>query len=614
MNNVLTEVLRVKRNPVHTASIALMLVAAIASMGLSQGRVLGKAGQWYISEDEFVRRFELTPGVGQERPGRMEEAKEVFLYSLIAEKLLAQEAGEKGWSKNPGFLSAFDHVRSMIVRDELYREEVSAKVHISNEEVIQGMTQAVRQRTMTYLFFQRKEDAEFIRGHLQNSSDLLAMVLDSSLQAVKDTATVIWGDANWTVEQAAYRLKRDQVSPVIAANGGFYILTLERESPSQYFLSLSQSSLLGKVRQVLRDRKERERLDEFTRSFVNGKTGYAKSEALKIIARAIRKGCDEAVAIHDTVTGPAVWRVILKEIGPHGDDTVAVAGPTTWNIADVMDEIENALILVKSRSALEYADELDQLIRVKVLQELLAQEGMRRKLDEKPAVHMKLEMWRSSMLAAEIKEVVRQSVKVDSSDVWAFLTGGKHQWMIPRVRLRELWTNSPDRMQSALEELGKGALFEALVDKWSEDIPSKAGKGLTNPFLVTERAPLGPLAADMGVGQRYGPVRVGGRFVYFELVERNVKRDTSTAGVYEDAVNEVRGMKVRRVLSEHIAALGKEMGFTIFQDQLKNVSVSGVPMMTFRLLGFGGRMFEVPFVIKEIDWLNVGTENGKVIP
>jgi len=44
------------------------------------------------------------------------------------------------------------------------------------------------------------------------------------------------------------------------------------------------------------------------------------------------------------------------------------------------------------------------------------------------------------------------------------------------------------------------------------------------------------------------------------------------------------------------------------------LKVSPVPMMTFRLLGFGGRMFEVPFVEPELDWLNVDSPGGDVLP
>jgi len=35
--------------------------------------------------------------------------------------------------------------------------------------------------------------------------------------------------------------------------------------------------------------------------------------------------------------------------------------------------------------------------------------------------------------------------------------------------------------------------------------------------------------------------------------------------------------------------------------------------MTFRVLGFGGRMFAVPFVDRQIEWLNVEPPKGKIV-
>jgi hypothetical protein len=35
-------------------------------------------------------------------------------------------------------------------------------------------------------------------------------------------------------------------------------------------------------------------------------------------------------------------------------------------------------------------------------------------------------------------------------------------------------------------------------------------------------------------------------------------------------------------------------------------------MMTYRILGFGGRMFAAPFVSRQVDWINI--ENPETIP
>jgi hypothetical protein len=37
-------------------------------------------------------------------------------------------------------------------------------------------------------------------------------------------------------------------------------------------------------------------------------------------------------------------------------------------------------------------------------------------------------------------------------------------------------------------------------------------------------------------------------------------------------------------------------------------------MMTYRILGFGGRMFEVPFVERQIDWLSIESPSSQISP
>jgi len=51
----------------------------------------------------------------------------------------------------------------------------------------------------------------------------------------------------------------------------------------------------------------------------------------------------------------------------------------------------------------------------------------------------------------------------------------------------------------------------------------------------------------------------------------------------------------------------------IYQDRLLRLKLSSVPMTTFRILGFGGRMFAVPFVDPQIDWLSVEPPSGTIV-
>ena len=48
---------------------------------------IARAGAMYISEQEFLERYELLPWQYRNRANNVEESKLVFLYSLVAEKL-----------------------------------------------------------------------------------------------------------------------------------------------------------------------------------------------------------------------------------------------------------------------------------------------------------------------------------------------------------------------------------------------------------------------------------------------------------------------------------------------------------------------------------------------
>jgi hypothetical protein len=64
----------------------------------------------------------------------------------------------------------------------------------------------------------------------------------------------------------------------------------------------------------------------------------------------------------------------------------------------------------------------------------------------------------------------------------------------------------------------------------------------------------------------------------------------------------------------YLSQEAEQRGYAVYEDRFNKLTVSPIPMMTFRKLGFGGRMFEVPFVEKQIDWLNVEPPGNKILP
>ncbi|MDP1676109.1 MAG: hypothetical protein Q8L88_04525, partial [Bacteroidota bacterium] len=141
---------------------------------------VAKSGNIFISEREFVQRFELLPGLSRQRRSQIETAKSEFLYTLIAEKLLAQEAIERRFDQDTTVQRVLLAIRKKLSRDELYRFEISQKIKITNTEIARGISLAQILPLTSYLFLKKKDDAVFVRRQLKKSADFETLTIDST--------------------------------------------------------------------------------------------------------------------------------------------------------------------------------------------------------------------------------------------------------------------------------------------------------------------------------------------------------------------------------------------------------------------------------------------------
>jgi parvulin-like peptidyl-prolyl isomerase len=208
-------------------------------------------------------------------------------------------------------------------------------------------------------------------------------------------------------------------------------------------------------------------------------------------------------------------------------------------------------------------------------------------------------------------------VGVTEREVFEYVKSTDTSFAVPEVRLRVLRMGSLDAMSEALRDLEAGTPFQKVVERWAPDPAERKRLGVTEYFPVTERAPLGEIAWQMDVGQVYGPVRDSSGVVMLELLgKKNVRieRDTSYAARLAGAKHELVRMKQRRAKNLFLAQVAVRQGYAMFQDRLTKLEVTTLPMLAFRLLGFGGRMFAAPFVEKNLEWLDIEPPEGIIVP
>lgn len=604
-------------------SLLLLLPVLIPSLGSAQEPtinpskelVLGKAGNRYISEEEFVRRFELLPGLYRQKEGRLDEEKLVVMYSLIAEKLLAQEAEENGLAADSTTVHGLHHLEELLARDELYREEVSDKVTVTRAEIQTGVREALRTIFARYLFFANKSDAEFIATQVKGKN-LRTFTVDSTIPSIKDTVTIEYGEAEPEIEKAAYALKTGEISSVIPTSKGFLILQRVSDSPSARYLGMQPRVLEKRVATHIRLVKEEERLRSFVGKFLREQTGYAVGPKIKALALATqglleRSGTD---SLYYFVPGAA--DSLRDRLASVLDDTFMVAGARAYPVRETIAMLTGKDPGFESDDPLVVAGAVNAQCRVWVEQELLGQEAIRRGLDRGPAVQSQMNEWRDAYLAQRMRSAIASKVTLTDADVYRYLQKYGDPLPTPRVRIRQLTTATIEEMRLAMAALDKGMPFAQVIQQYSKDPGERSREGLSDFFPITERPPLGELAGQMAPGEFYGPMPTASGIVFFQLVARqdSVARDSAMAKRKEQTTADLRRMLVDDAVEKSIAAAAAKLGYSVFADRLQMIKVSPIPMMSFRVLGFGGRLFAAPLLPRLFHWVTMEVPKPAVAP
>jgi parvulin-like peptidyl-prolyl isomerase len=590
---------------------------AVSQQATRDSAVIGRVGDEFISEREFIERYELTPDLYRHRKTESDFNKAEFLYSMIAEKLLAQEALTRHYDRDTLYQNAINDLTQKLARDKLFKNEVRANVTVTPAEIISGMAQARKELLLRFIYFESKSDAEFIRKQVRTARDFDRLKIDSTYHAVVDTATVIWGDAEQAIQNAAYKLSLNQVSPVVAASQGFYILKLVRERPAGAYANLPPETLRDQVIKKVRERKEKAEALRYMGRTLKAKRAFSPPALF-------RKFSDTLLALLDrhrhepqnTLTNEMTSE-LADRCRPFLNDSLVVTAARSWTVGEIISRLYIKSFPTTFTTLKQVGNGLYDEFQEWADQSLLEQEAMQKGLDRDPDVQDQLKPWRDRYLSEMMKEAVGKTVTATDADVYGFLKYSDSSTAVPMVKLRELHTRSLDDMRNAINDLNSGSTFADIVSRYSSSSLEQQRKGEGDFFPITGRKPVGEIAWQLEPGQKYGPVEDGGGYLLFEVVEKNDVLNpsaTSATAKFARAKENYLRHKRARMVTLFIAQSASKRGYDIYADRLKKLEVTTIPMLTYRFLGFGGRMFAVPFVEKQLQWMQEEPPAEIIVP
>ncbi|MHB1686933.1 MAG: peptidylprolyl isomerase [Ignavibacteriaceae bacterium] len=568
--------------------------------------VVAKVGNISITAREFLERYEMTPLFRKQIERMTPALKLEFLYSLIAEKLWANQAGQMGFDTTAVMKFVMNQYENMFVRDAVYRKDVKDKVKVTDKDLLQGFVRSQTTLEVNYLISDNKKEIDNLYKMLNDGipfDSLLAVRPEKSEQA--QPKQIVYGQMDQSLEDTLYSMKVGSYTTPLYTPDGWYIFRMTDKIHSSENTATGQNNSVESVRKTVEAIKERKLYQEFFYNFFKDKKEKANGVLLRSLAEKLselfkQKKADFRISDKDPIFMDVEdVQKLEQEFGP---DSLAMPCIEFNKNPMSLDTFIRKLIFQGFSS---YRDDyrtigslLNTVTRSMIEHELLARIGYKEKLNFLPSVQRDLKMWRENYLTQLLQNKFIDSAKISDSTVYDYYRRfNKDEYYPEEVNIVEVLNNNPEIIEKVLGELKNGADIHKLAMKYTQREWTRKQNGEFGYFPVTKYGKIGEIASTMKVGDIYGPLKLPEGYSVFQLIGKRPSK-VDTAQPFEKSKDELSHFlsmkKEHKAITDYTVYLAKKFGVSIDMPLLESIQVTHIEAFGYRFLGFGGRIPAVP--------------------
>lgn len=252
--------------------VAIVIVlAALGCKAVNQpqavkgGKVVAEFGKEKVTLEELDDMIKNLP---QQYQQVASSRKEMFLESVINQKLLYAEALNQNIDKGAGVKKEIDEATKQITIGGFLKQEVEQKVQVSDEdaknyyEANKEQLKEPEKFRARHILVDTEAEANDILARLKAGEDFTALAKEKS----KDPSKEQGGDLGFfsrgqlvpEFEQTALGLEIGQTSGAVKSQFGYHIIKLEEKQPAK---ERSFEEVKDSIKQMLLSSKQKERFE-----------------------------------------------------------------------------------------------------------------------------------------------------------------------------------------------------------------------------------------------------------------------------------------------------------------------------------------------------------------
>lgn len=604
-------------------SAVIMLFPVLLSAQAGNDETLAKAGSKTITREEFLERFEMTPWPRPPKKVTPENLKEGFLYTLISEKLWALKAHEMGLDTSKAVKMAFNSLEKMYMRDALWQIEIKNKTTIPETEEAKGFLRTRFAYKADYLISGSEKEINRMYGLLQKGTSFDDMLKANGSKGL-DTLTVSYGLMEEAVEDAVYNLMVGQYTAPVFTPNGWCIFRLKdiielKQDPKD------QEKVEQLVKKITNERATARVYQEFYRNFFSSQKVNVNSRIFKqlgdnLVSSIKEKKYNDKISDSDIVFLQPPDIIKLEE--KFSPDVLKMDfiqfEKNPVSLRHFIEEFAMEGFNTQTADPKMIFAVFNKVVKKYIENEMLTREAYRRGLQNMPEVKRSLDMWKDNYLSQMLRSTFRDSANV--SDLEAEQYFHKMQQGAPltaQVNIVEVLTDSLEVAEKVLDAVKKDADMHELARMYSKRESTKKTNGETGFFSINEYGEIGHIAANMAIGDVFGPLKVPEGYSIFKVIgkkEDSLHIDKPFSELKDSLKKNLSSEKAYNSVVNYTVKLASQYGLKIDEKALQSTQVINIPMFTYRFMGFGGKLPAVPMTAPFTEWVNPWLEYKSNLP
>lgn len=569
-------------------------------------KILARIGDRVITDQEFMIRYELTPQLYRENQRINTELKLEFLYSLIAEKLLAKYGEETRLDTSAVVKESLKYFEEMFVRDALYKKVIRDNAKSKADSLLSFYLDNANNVQMTYIFSLDETEIRNIHKLIR-----MGVAFDSLFTELKtgknDTVIVSIGDLSDSIEDQLFPLPDGSVSDPIKMEDGWYIFKILKRYNPVFYKTKGWENDYKTSERIAKERAELELYDMFINNFFRNKEMRVNSKHLRNLSSKIFSIL-ESRYLRDGSSPP--YSLLISDIPfiKHnlGVDTLSLTivdlGDKKYSVGDFLSFMRFDIFSVDTMETRYVFNTLSNKLRKYVEYKLLASEGYKMGLQNSFEVKSQLQMWKDNYYMQLVTSTFIDSANITDQEVLAYSRNNANSIKTKKVKILQIFSDNLETIDKILAEVETGIDFKELAKRYSinELVQNSIESGY---FSITENGEIGRIADRMKIGEIYGPLKIDNKFLIFKLID--VIEDSSKVSYTssDELKRELGYLKKQNSYNNFISNLAAKYDLKLFPSILNDVQVTSHQSIIYNYLGFGGRILAVPLLNVNMDWV-----------